>query len=100
MRYANRRDELDVIPFEVVEEISEKTLVVRDMICTRDPAWKPLIVMQQCVNNETQNWLIESDPSGLCFKIRRQKDGKWKDAQGNCYTLDERPERWHRFGAL
>lgn len=100
MRYANRRSEQDVIPFEVVEEISEKTLLVRDMICDRDPAWKPVIVMLQCVNNEEQNWLISSDPDGLAFRIRRQKDGKWRDAHGNLYTLDERPERWHRFGVL
>lgn len=100
MIYANRRDERDVIPFEVVSEISEKTLLVRDMICDLSRDWKPLIVMMQCVNNDDQEWSIVPDPNGLSFKIRLQKDGKWKDAQGNRYTLDDRPERWHRFGIL
>lgn len=100
MKYANRRGELDVIPFEVVEEISEKTLVVSDMICELSPDWRPKIIMLQCINNEEQRWSITPDPSGLAFKIRRQKDGKWKDAQGNYYTLDDAPERWHRFGVL
>lgn len=98
--YANRRCEKDVIPFEVIEVISSKTLVVRDMIADRDPSWKPVIVMNQCINNDDQQWLIESDPKGLSFRIRLLKDGKWKDVHGNRYTLDDYPERWHRYGLL
>ena len=98
--YANRRNERDVIPFEVVAEVSDKTVVVREMICDRAPDGRPVIVMLQCLNNDDQEWLITSDPKGLSFKIRLQKNGKWKDAQGNYYTLDDEPQRWHRFGVL
>lgn len=96
--YAHRRDERDVIPFEIIERISSQTLVVRDMICDLSNDFKPRIVMGTCLNNDEQRWDIRPDPEGLSFRIRLLKDRRWKDVTGNRYTLDEHPERWHHFG--
>ena len=96
--YAHRRDERDVIPFEIVERISIQTLVVRDMICDLSKDFKTRIVMGTCLNNDEQRWDIRPDPDGLSFRIRLLKDRRWKDVTGNRYTLDEHPERWHHFG--
>lgn len=98
--YANRVTDRDVIPFEVVEPISSITLVVRDMICDLDPAFRPHLFMSQCLNNEDQAWSIRPDQEGLCFRIRYLKEGKWKDATGNYYELADEPKRWHQFGLL
>lgn len=98
--YANRQGDADVIPFEVVEAVSSVTLVVRDMIYDLDPAFKPRIIMSQCINNEDQEWKIQPDPKGLTFRIRLLKGGKWKDVAGNHYELADEPKRWHRFGLL
>jgi hypothetical protein len=98
--YANRIMDRDVIPFEVVERISSITLVVRDMVCDLDSSFRPHIFMSQCLNNDDQSWTIMPDPTGLSFRIRYLKSGRWKDATGNFYELADEPKRWHQFGIL
>ena len=67
----------DAYPYEVVEAVSEKTVVVRAMKSTLDPEWKPEMHVggfaAHCSNSRSQKWIFESDPNGSTFEIRRKR---------------------------
>ena len=101
MNYANQVGYSDVYPFEVVRRISEKCIELRAMSYERHPDWKPEIAAGgfagHCVNNQSQQWIIKSDPHGGKIKIRLHKDGRWRDANGNRYLFDEEPCRFYDY---
>ena len=85
----------DVVPFEVVRVVSDKTLVVRHMNVERDPSWKPEFdvggFVAHCTNQSSQRWIINSDPNGFEVRIRKNKHGEWKSPCGSKFRLSETP---------
>ena len=96
-RYANRYDERDVWPHEVMEYISGTELVVREMIAILQKGWFPKMLLGLCVNESDQDWTIKQDDGALTFRIRLDRKGNWKDAEGNVYRLESQPRRFHHY---
>jgi hypothetical protein len=97
MRYLNRHDDRGTLPFEVVEPVSGRETLIREMSCDREKGWKPTMIMGHCINESDQRWEISSDTEVLAFRIRLDKYGRWKDAAGKVYEPAENPVRFHRF---
>jgi hypothetical protein len=101
IQYANRHGYSDVHPYEVVRKVSDKCLEVRSMKSTLDPEWKPEIVPGgfggHCVNNYDQKWHTISDTSGRVVRIRKHKNGNWKDASGNVFKLNHEPIKFSDY---
>lgn len=103
MKYANKICHTDVEPYEVIKVISEKTIEIRKMKCDKDPSYKPEFVVGGfsaiCLNNteSQQKWIIESDPERDVIRIRKQKNGKWKDKWGNRFSLSDSPRKFYDY---
>ena len=101
MNYANHYGYSDVNPYEVVGHVSEKTIEVRAMNAERDPEWSPEIIpggfSGHCVNQQSQKWIIKSDPKGPIVRIRLRKNGRWYDKYGNEFGLSDRPVKHHDY---
>jgi hypothetical protein len=101
VQYANRYGHSDVTPYEVVRKVSDKCLEVRWMRSTQDPDWKPNIISGGfsgiCTNNNQQKWNITSDTSAAVVRIRKHKNGYWKDASGSVFRLSDKPIMFYDY---
>ena len=101
MNYANRIGWTDITPFEIVRTVSAKCLEVREMSAEMDPTWKPETHVGGFVahvsNNSTQRWVIASDETAPVVRIRLQKNGQWKSAQGERFKIADEPQRFYDF---
>jgi len=86
MKYAMRKMWSDVIPYEVIRKVSDKTLEVRQIIVRPAP--------DHTVN--AQHWIFESCPEGKCFRIRLGKKKGWT-AGGQRYELADQPYFYHDY---
>ena len=100
MIYANHIGYSDVNPFEVVRYVSLKTLDIREMVATEKPWMRQFMAggfLGHVVNQEDQDWDIQSDPEAPVIRIRKRKDGKWYDSHGARYALALKPVKFHDF---
>jgi hypothetical protein len=85
----------DVKPFEVVRVISGKTLEIREMSATRDPSWTPDRVpggfAGHVRNNDSQRWIIKSEPNNPIIRARLTKSGKWSVGGCDRYLVSDEP---------
>ena len=99
-QFANLYGYSDVYPYEVVRVISDKTIEVREMKVSSDPAWKPNMIpggfAAHCTNQLDQTWIIESDPSIATMRVRKRKDGKWYSKMGR-HVLSEKPKYFYDY---
>ncbi|MCW5591032.1 MAG: hypothetical protein KIS74_02935 [Burkholderiales bacterium] len=99
--YANRKLWTDVDPYEIVRVVSEKCLDVRPMKATPDPTWKPEFIpggfFGHTANNHDQRWLYERDPKAPTIRIRKHKNGTWKDASGMRFNIALEPHKHHDY---
>ncbi len=100
-KFANHYGYSDVNPYEVVRQISDKTIEIRAMNAERDPEYKPEFVVggfsAMCLNQQEQKWIISSKPDARVIRIRLRKDGRWYDAHGDRYTLGVRPIKFYDY---
>lgn len=86
MKFANLHMYSDVRPYEVIRQISDKTMEVREMAAIIDPNFKPEIApggfAGHCVNQADQTYFYKSDDSQPVIRIRKRKDGKWYSKMG------------------
>ena len=68
-------------PYEIIEVITPKKIMLRSMSAERDPDWKPDIIAGgfsgHCVNNGEQRWVVKSNPEGQTRCATKRKNGKW-----------------------
>lgn len=99
-KYANLHGYSDIVPYEVVRVISEKTMEVRVMKATLGPNWKPEIVpggfLGHCMNMDSQTYIYESEEQYGVIKIRKQKNGQWKSIFGR-HILSDRPIKFYDY---
>lgn len=98
--YAMKISETDIVPHEVVELMSHRTLVIREMACDLDAGWRPRMILGHCVNQDQQVWAIAPDERAIPFKIRWSKHFGWRDREKNSYKLGGEPLRWHRYDKI
>lgn len=98
--YANRYLHSDVYPFEIINRITDKTIDIRAMDAKLGD-WTPdCDVGGFCAhvrNNRSQTWVVTSNPSNWIVRIRKHKDGQWRDRDGNRYKLSDHPVRFHDY---
>lgn len=98
-KYANKIGHSDVYPFEVVKEVSEKTLEVRAMEAINvQPA--TMVAPGGFVghfDNSTQKWSIVSNHDNPVIKIRQNKKGEWKDKNGGVYLIADEPRKFYDY---
>jgi len=97
--YANQHGYSDVNPFEVVRQVSERTLEVRALHAER-AAWTPDVHVggftAHIANQRDQRWTITPDPSAPVIRIRLGKGG-WRDRTGNRFILRATPVKFFDF---
>ena len=101
-RYANHYGYSDIHPYEIIERVSDKTLVVREMKSKLHPDWKPNTVaggfFGYTTNNNEQRWNIQSDAHGHTKRIRYSvAKNRWQDANGSRFILENMPKRKHDY---
>lgn len=100
MNYANLMGYSDIVPFEIVRTVSDKTIEIREMKPTLVEGWKPDIAVGsffgRCLNNSTQEYTYESQPDSPVVRARLQKDGKWKSIHGY-HVLSDKPKRFYDY---
>ena len=101
LNFANMIVGSDCFPFEVVRRVSEKIVDVRSMAYQLDPTWKPVMhpggFAAHCSNQQEQRWIITPAPDRAVVRLRLHKDGRWRSAGGNRYTLSATPRRFHDY---
>lgn len=101
MKYANQYGYSDVNPFEVVRAVSDKCLEVREMDAERDESvqleWAPGGFAGVCLNQRDQKWFIKSNPENAVVRIRLNKNGVWKSADGRKFYLADEPCRFYDY---
>ena len=99
--YFNHCGFSDVEPYEVIKEVSSKTVIIRKMKCellNKDKLnWETGGFSAICTNQSDQDWKISSDPSSTPFRIRLHKDGTWKDPYGDTYIKSTKPVKFYDF---
>lgn len=101
LKFANFVGYTDIRPYEIVKVVSDKCLEIREMDCEKDPSFKidfiPGGFCGHVVNNNQQKWIITSNPENSTKRIRRHKNGNWKDAHGNRFVLDVKPKKFYDY---
>jgi hypothetical protein len=91
--YLNQYLVSDVTPFEVVRVISGKTLEIREMTATLDPSWTadrvPGGFAGHVRNNDSQRWIIKSEPSNPIVRARLTKSGRWSVGGSDRYLASD-----------
>ena len=99
-QYANHFGYSDINPFEVVRQISDKTLEVRAMNAERDESFKPDFVpggfFGTVTNQHDQKWIITSNSDNAVVRIRLGKQG-WKDRNGRRFGLSDVPVKFYDY---
>ena len=102
-KYACRVVGTDILPFEIIRKISDKTIEIRQMDAGLDPNWRPKwvntgnFIGAECVNNFEQKWIFKSNTDYTVFRIRKHKSGFWRDANGNRYKLSDIPIKFYNY---
>ncbi len=99
-QYANKFGYSDVVPFEVVRVISDKTLEIRRMAVERDTSVELKFnvggFLAHCSNQHEQKWIIASDTENPIFRIRKTKSG-WKDSGKGMYDISDEPVAFYDY---
>ena len=101
--YANFHGWSDIQPCEIVRVVSDKCLEVRFMDAEQLHTVKDLGYVyggffgHATKNHEGQKWEITSNPKNPVFRIRKHKNGDWKDRGGSRHVLSEEPRKFYDY---
>jgi hypothetical protein len=103
-KYATEWLWTDAHAYEIIEEKSEKVIIVRRMKATiKKEAQKALhdsfVPGGFCghFDNDLQEWDYESDESYGLETIRKHKDGKWYGYGGRRFTIEAQPREVYDY---
>lgn len=103
-RYATEWLYSDAHAYEIIEEKSDKVLLVRRLKATIKP--KAQKELQDSfipggflghTNNDLQEWEFESDEQNPIVTIRKHRDGKWYRAGFVRFTITDKPYERYDF---
>jgi len=99
--YANQYGYSDVYPYQVVRTISDKCVEVREMDAERDASvelnWVVGGFAGHCTNQNEQKWVISQNENNPVVRIRLNKAGTWKSADGRKFGLADAPRRFYDY---
>lgn len=100
MNYANLHMYTDVVPYEVVRVISDKTIEIRQMDAELAPGEQPNILpggfAGHCTNQRELKYTITSNPELPVIRARLRKDGYYHSIFGR-HILNEKPIRFYDY---
>ena len=101
MNYACELGYTDRYAYEIVNRVSDKTLEVRRLKATRDPAFEPVFIpggfSAHCVNQSEQKWTFESDEQAPVIRIRKKKYYDYWTHKGHKFVLTEAPREFYDY---
>lgn len=81
-KYMNRQSGSDTLPYEVVNVVNAKKVLVRPMAATMATDWTPDMrpggFSAHCANNDSQRWDIAPIADAPTETVTLRKDGKWR----------------------
>lgn len=90
----------DRSPYEIVNVISEKTIEIRAMDSERDD-WDMQIMKGGfsaiVLNQRDQKWKITSNENNPVIRIRKHKNGQWKNKYGAKYIPSDAPYKFYDY---
>lgn len=99
-KFVNRHGYTDIHPFEVVRGVSAKIIEAREMDAVLDPSWKPEMhaggFAAHCSNQNSQRWIITSNPNAPVVRLHLRKDGCWYH-KGEKFRLAAAPRKFHDY---
>ena len=100
MKYANYIGYSDVLPFEVVKVISDKTLEIREMDAQLAEGEKPEFVVggfaAHCTNQRSLKYDIVSNANNPVIRVRKRKDGCFYKG-GSKFKLSDVPVKFYDY---
>lgn len=98
-QYANHMGYSDVTPFEVIRQVTPKTIEIRRMDAVQDMSVKPTFHIGgfSAHSDNAQKWIITSNEEYGIFRIRLHADGRWFDKHGHRYQLSDTPRKFYDY---
>lgn len=103
-KFMNRNSGSDTYPYEIVEVVSAKKVMIRPMNTVMADDWQPEMVAggysAHCTNSDSQRWVITPCHTAEPFAVTQRKDGKWYaegGAKGMDYTPSVEPIKFYDF---
>ena len=103
-RYATEWLWSDAHAYEIIEEKSEKAIIVRRMKATikkeaQEALRESFVPGGFCghFENSLQEWDFESDETNGLVTIRKHKDGRWYGNGGMHFTIESQPREVYDF---
>lgn len=90
--------------YEIIEEKSDTTIIVRQMKATIKP--EAMVALRKSfvaggfmghTDNSLQEWDYETDETQPLETIRKHKDGKWYGYGGSRFTIEAQPREFHDY---
>jgi len=101
MKYANAVGYSDVTPYEVIRNVTDKTIEIREMQAERDKSVEMEFHVggfsAHCSNQHKQKWFITSDETAPVVRIRLRKNGTWADKWGQKFDLNDTPVKFYDY---
>lgn len=100
MKYANLHMYTDVVPYEVVRVISDKTIEIREMDADLAEGQRPTILpggfSGHCTNQRELKYDIRSNPENPVVRARLHKDGMFHSKMGR-HVISDEPRRFYDY---
>jgi hypothetical protein len=103
-KYATLHLYSDAHAYEIIEEKSDTTIIVRQMKATIKP--EAMAALRKSfvaggfmghTDNSLQEWDYEIDETQPLETIRKHKDGKWYGYGGSRFTIEAQPREFHDY---
>ena len=103
-KYATLHLYSDAHAYEIIEEKSDTTIIVRQMKATIKP--EAMVALRKSfvaggfmghTDNSLQEWDYETDETQPLETIRKHKDGKWYGYGGSRFTIEAQPREFHDY---
>lgn len=103
-KYATLWLHSDAHAYEIIEEKSDTTIIVRQMKATIKP--EAMVALRKSfvaggfmghTDNSLQEWDYETDETQPLETIRKHKDGKWYGCGGSHFTIEAQPHEHYDY---
>lgn len=103
-KYATKWLWSDAIAYEVIEEKTDKMIIVRKLEATIKPEAQKALNESFVAggffghfDNGEQEWTFKSNEENPLVTIRKHKDGRWYDSGKMRFTIESKPRHFYDF---
>ena len=103
-KYANKILYSDIMPFEILAQLSDNVIQIRMMDAKLTEESKRLLQesfrpggFMGNTDNDLQKYDYSPNENNVTVIIRRHKDGRWYDRGGCRYILSDKPVKKHDY---